>query len=49
MMIIIGDTESVRVLIEHGANVNVEDDEKWTPLHRATSDGKQFLQINFST
>lgn len=32
----------VRVLIEHGAKVNAEDDAKSTPLHEAAANGKVF-------
>lgn len=35
----LGHLESVEVLIKHGANVNAEDYEQWTPIHRAAEDG----------
>lgn len=29
----------MRLLLDHGANVNAEDSEKWTPLHAAATCG----------
>ena len=33
------DGSVLRVLLEHGADINVQDDDGWTPLHRASYDG----------
>ena len=34
-----GYTKIVRLLLEHGANPNAEDNEGWTPLHLTSSNG----------
>lgn len=34
-----GNMMAVRLLIEHGANVNKQDEDSWTPLHAACAEG----------
>ncbi|XP_059200003.1 protein phosphatase 1 regulatory subunit 27b [Centropristis striata] len=34
-----GNLETVKLLVEHGADVHQRDEEGWTPLHMACSDG----------
>lgn len=34
-----GEFEAVKVLLEHGADVNAENNEKWTPLHISSKNG----------
>lgn len=34
-----GNIMAVKLLIEHGANVNKQDDDYWTPLHAACAEG----------
>ncbi len=45
------DVEVARLLLEHGANVNVQDNDLWTPLHVAAACGtieivELLLQVN---
>lgn len=35
--------EMMRLLVHHGANVNAQDSEKWTPLHAAATCGHLHL------
>ncbi|XP_063426288.1 protein phosphatase 1 regulatory subunit 27-like [Mytilus trossulus] len=34
-----GNLMAVRLLVEHGANINKQDDDYWTPLHAACAEG----------
>ena len=34
-----GNFSAVRMLIRHGADVNRQDDDSWTPLHAACAEG----------
>ncbi|OWF34577.1 Protein phosphatase 1 regulatory subunit 27 [Mizuhopecten yessoensis] len=34
-----GNMMAVRLLIEHGANVNKQDEDSWSPLHAACAEG----------
>jgi ankyrin repeat protein len=34
-----GNVNAVRLLIEHGADINKQDDDYWTPLHAACAEG----------
>lgn len=43
-----GSSEIVRLLLDHGADVNLRDDDLQTALHYACSCGKRFLLFNNS-
>lgn len=34
-----GNLECVKLLIQYGADIHQRDEERWTPLHMACSDG----------
>jgi ankyrin repeat protein len=34
-----GHIDAMRLLINHGANINKKDNDKWTPLHEASWNG----------
>ncbi|KAG8129154.1 hypothetical protein E2320_015824 [Naja naja] len=37
--VLAGNLDCVKLLIKYGADINQKDDEGWTPLHMACSDG----------
>lgn len=47
VLFLLGDEKVVEVLLRGGANISAEDNNRYTPLHLASKNGKSYLEIKF--